>query len=115
MKAVEGTTSARASVAPSAQANTNDSCSFFMDASVANTCRAWASHEQEANTSYRRPVHRHQDSLASYTLRISPAVKEIRMTDTALIAPALTVMTVNIHKGFTTFNRKFILPELRDA
>jgi endonuclease/exonuclease/phosphatase family metal-dependent hydrolase len=24
-------------------------------------------------------------------------------------------MTVNIHKGFTTFNRKFILPELRDA
>ena len=27
----------------------------------------------------------------------------------------LTVMTVNIHKGFTTFNRKFILPELRDA
>ena len=30
-------------------------------------------------------------------------------------APQLTVMTVNIHKGFTTFNRKFILPELRDA
>ena len=30
-------------------------------------------------------------------------------------APHLTVMTVNIHKGFTTFNRKFILPELRDA
>jgi endonuclease/exonuclease/phosphatase family metal-dependent hydrolase len=27
----------------------------------------------------------------------------------------LTVMTVNIHKGFTTFNRRFILPELRDA
>ena len=24
-------------------------------------------------------------------------------------------MTVNTHKGFTTFNRKFILPELRDA
>ena len=32
------------------------------------------------------------------------------------LAPAqLTVMTVNIHKGFTTFNRRFILPELRDA
>ncbi len=31
-------------------------------------------------------------------------------------APAvLTVMTVNIHKGFTFFNRRFILPELRDA
>jgi len=37
------------------------------------------------------------------------------MTDTPATAPALTVMTVNIHKGFTTFNRKFILPELRDA
>ncbi|HUR88949.1 MAG TPA: endonuclease/exonuclease/phosphatase family protein [Ramlibacter sp.] len=37
------------------------------------------------------------------------------MTDSVAAAPALTVMTVNIHKGFTTFNRKFILPELRDA
>ena len=33
-------------------------------------------------------------------------------------APALTsfkVLTVNIHKGFTFFNRKFVLSELRDA
>ncbi len=30
-------------------------------------------------------------------------------------AQPLTVMTVNIHKGFTAFNRKFMLPELRDA
>src|SRR6188768_2607342 len=37
------------------------------------------------------------------------------MTDTVATAPPLTVMTVNIHKGFTVFNRKFILPELRDA
>ncbi len=37
------------------------------------------------------------------------------MTDSAAIAPVLTVMTVNIHKGFSFFNRKFILPELRDA
>jgi endonuclease/exonuclease/phosphatase family metal-dependent hydrolase len=29
--------------------------------------------------------------------------------------PQLTVMTVNIHKGFTSFNRRFILHELRDA
>jgi endonuclease/exonuclease/phosphatase family metal-dependent hydrolase len=29
--------------------------------------------------------------------------------------PVLTVMTVNIHKGFTFLNRRFILPELRDA
>ena len=37
------------------------------------------------------------------------------MTESAAASPALTVMTVNTHKGFTTFNRKFILPELRDA
>ncbi len=37
------------------------------------------------------------------------------MSDTPASSPPLTVMTVNIHKGFTTFNRKFILPELRDA
>src|SRR5690348_5478329 len=37
------------------------------------------------------------------------------MTDMSTPAPPLTVMTVNIHKGFTTFNRRFILPELRDA
>ena len=37
------------------------------------------------------------------------------MSDTVAPAPPLTVMTVNTHKGFTTFNRKFILPELRDA
>src|SRR3954471_17448296 len=37
------------------------------------------------------------------------------LTETAAAALPLTVMTVNTHKGFTTFNRKFILPELRDA
>ncbi len=37
------------------------------------------------------------------------------MSDSAVPAPVLTVMTVNIHKGFSFFNRKFILPELRDA
>ena len=38
------------------------------------------------------------------------------MSSTAAIPPAiLTVMTVNIHKGFTVFNRRFMLPELRDA
>ena len=25
------------------------------------------------------------------------------------------MLTINIHKGFTAFNRRFILPELRDA
>lgn len=28
---------------------------------------------------------------------------------------SINVMTVNIHKGFTAFNRRFMLPELRDA
>jgi endonuclease/exonuclease/phosphatase family metal-dependent hydrolase len=42
-------------------------------------------------------------------------------TDTAMAAASsatsfsFKVLTVNIHKGFTFFNRKFILPELRDA
>lgn len=29
--------------------------------------------------------------------------------------PAIKVLTINIHKGFTIFNRRFILKELRDA
>jgi endonuclease/exonuclease/phosphatase family metal-dependent hydrolase len=37
------------------------------------------------------------------------------MSETTASPPPLTVMTVNIHKGFTSFNRRFILPELRDA
>jgi len=37
------------------------------------------------------------------------------MSETVAAPPPLTVMTVNTHKGFTTFNRRFILPELRDA
>lgn len=28
---------------------------------------------------------------------------------------SLNVLTINTHKGFTAFNRRFILPELRDA
>jgi endonuclease/exonuclease/phosphatase family metal-dependent hydrolase len=67
-----------------------------------------------------------QNCLPSYSFAMSPAIKEsfppakrpfsgICMTDSMATAPPLTVMTVNTHKGFTTFNRKFILPELRDA
>ena len=43
----------------------------------------------------------------SQPLQEAPEVK--------VATPQLTVMTVNIHKGFTTFNRRYILPELRDA
>ena len=28
---------------------------------------------------------------------------------------AFKVLTVNVHKGFTTFNRRFMLHELREA
>lgn len=37
--------------------------------------------------------------------------------DTAHAPPvhSLRIMTANVHKGFTFFNRKFMLPELRDA
>ncbi|MGQ7261695.1 endonuclease/exonuclease/phosphatase family protein [Vreelandella sp. V005] len=28
---------------------------------------------------------------------------------------SLQVMTLNVHKGFNVFNRRHILPELRDA
>ena len=34
---------------------------------------------------------------------------------TASLSFSFKVLTVNIHKGFTFFNRKFILPELREA
>ena len=34
---------------------------------------------------------------------------------TAAMVCSIKVLTVNIHKGFTFFNRKFILPELREA
>ena len=34
---------------------------------------------------------------------------------TAAMTFSIKVLTVNIHKGFTFFNRKFILPELREA
>jgi endonuclease/exonuclease/phosphatase family metal-dependent hydrolase len=51
----------------------------------------------------------------------APAVDAdvIAQTQEALATAAMTfslkVLTVNIHKGFTFFNRKFILPELREA
>ena len=42
------------------------------------------------------------------------------MTTDSLARPlsqpiAFKVLTVNVHKGFTAFNRRFILHELRDA
>jgi endonuclease/exonuclease/phosphatase family metal-dependent hydrolase len=50
---------------------------------------------------------------------VRPDADVIAATQEAIATAAMTfsikVMTVNIHKGFTFFNRKFILPELREA
>jgi endonuclease/exonuclease/phosphatase family metal-dependent hydrolase len=35
--------------------------------------------------------------------------------DTVTAVHRLNVLTLNVHKGFTFFNRRFILPELREA
>lgn len=35
--------------------------------------------------------------------------------DPATAVYRLNVLTINVHKGFTAFNRRFILPELREA
>ncbi len=47
------------------------------------------------------------------------AVEADTQTALAAVSPessfSFKVLTVNIHKGFTFFNRKFILPELREA
>ena len=38
-----------------------------------------------------------------------------RHIDDAPVIHRLRVLTVNTHKGFTALNRRFILPELREA
>ena len=43
------------------------------------------------------------DSEQRAALNLSPTIHRLR------------VLTVNTHKGFTAFNRRFILPELREA
>ncbi|MDB5813570.1 MAG: Metal-dependent hydrolase, endonuclease/exonuclease/phosphatase family [Rhodocyclales bacterium] len=49
------------------------------------------------------------------TLEKGRAGKLSPKTKSATAPVSLKVLTVNVHKGFTVFNRKFILPELRDA
>lgn len=55
----------------------------------------------------------------SVTTEPDPDADVIAQTKEAISLAAMTfslkVLTVNIHKGFTFFNRKFILPELREA
>lgn len=48
-------------------------------------------------------------------LDVDPVAEAQEVIASASVTFCLKVLTVNIHKGFTFFNRKFILPELRDA
>ncbi|MNZ28052.1 hypothetical protein D3C78_452740 [compost metagenome] len=45
--------------------------------------------------------------------KTSPA--PTRVIDRATAVHRLKLLTINVHKGFTALNRRFILPELRDA
>lgn len=45
----------------------------------------------------------------------TPKVVPLPRAETAPAVHSLRVLTVNTHKGFTFFNRRFILPELREA
>ena len=62
-----------------------------------------------------------QETVAAAPKPGTPALDAdvLAQTQQALATAAMTfslkVLTVNIHKGFTFFNRKFILPELREA
>ena len=62
-----------------------------------------------------------QETVALRPKQGAPVVDAdvVAQTQEALATAAMTfsfkVLTVNIHKGFTFFNRKFILPELREA
>ncbi|KKO09560.1 hypothetical protein LCGC14_0030530 [marine sediment metagenome] len=43
---------------------------------------------------------------------VQPPLKTTRLADPV---HSIRIMTANVHKGFAFFNRRFILPELRDA
>lgn len=45
----------------------------------------------------------------------SSSAKPEQKIELAPVVNSLRILTINTHKGFTVFNRRFILPELRDA
>lgn len=59
------------------------------------------------------------DEAAVVAVPVIEEVEALAATQEAIAAAALSfsikVLTVNIHKGFTFFNRRFILHELREA
>ena len=63
------------------------------------------------------PVKASKATLAAASTRLEAKARAAAQEAVDASAPSLSikVLTVNIHKGFTVFNRKFILRELRDA
>jgi endonuclease/exonuclease/phosphatase family metal-dependent hydrolase len=56
--------------------------------------------------------------LLRYNLNIAsgyPFMLNSTITTTSTVGTKIKVLTVNIHKGFTSFNRRFMLHELREA
>jgi endonuclease/exonuclease/phosphatase family metal-dependent hydrolase len=56
-----------------------------------------------------------QDTLDNIRAKTQSGNATPKVGAVAVGALSLKILTVNVHKGFTVFNRKFILPELRDA
>lgn len=52
---------------------------------------------------------------ASSPKQAQPADRQDAVTGDHQAIDSFRIVTVNVHKGFTVFNRRFILPELRDA
>ncbi|MBA3059093.1 MAG: endonuclease/exonuclease/phosphatase family protein [Gammaproteobacteria bacterium] len=63
------------------------------------------------------PVKASKAALAAASARLEAKARAAAQEVLAAAPPGLSikVLTVNIHKGFTVFNSKFILHELRDA
>ena len=63
------------------------------------------------------PIKASKAALAVASARLEAKARAAAQEALAASAPSFSikVLTVNIHKGFTVFNRKFILRELRDA
>jgi endonuclease/exonuclease/phosphatase family metal-dependent hydrolase len=89
-----------------------------------HTCSSFPMHPSIPNSSRRRvPAALSKAAPPSAPEAATPVDVAAIETDTQAALAAVSadssfffkVLTVNIHKGFTFFNRKFILPELREA
>ena len=53
--------------------------------------------------------------LHTYVMRATAAQQSSSMQSIGRVMTSLTILSMNIHKGFTSFNRRFVLTELREA